>query len=95
MEIAILRNMGRASGRSRGRWACHATRCAVPGRRRGGDSSLGEMRATRIPISLVSLYLSSKPAWFGSIAWLALGPDLSTRGRYHPAIVRYEGGKMP
>jgi hypothetical protein len=45
-----------------------------------------------------SLYLSSKPAWFGSVAWPPIGPDVSggaahASGKAHkiPARVCYEG----
>jgi hypothetical protein len=42
-----------------------------------------------------SLYLRAKPAWFGTLAWPAFGPDLSPREGTIPAIVRYEGGRVP
>jgi hypothetical protein len=42
-----------------------------------------------------SLYLSTKPAWFGSLAWPAFGPDLSPMVGTIPAKVRYEGGTFP
>ncbi len=40
-----------------------------------------------------SLYLSSKPLWFGSLSWPAMGPDVS--GNKIPAQYCYEQGKMP
>jgi hypothetical protein len=42
----------------------------------------------------VSLYLSAKPAWFGSLAWPAFGLDLSPMVGTIPAKVRYEGGTV-
>lgn len=48
-----------------------------------------------------SMYLSSKPAFFGSTAWPAIGPDVTggndTSGHVHyiPAQVCFAQGKMP
>jgi len=39
-----------------------------------------------------SLYLSSKPSWWGSLAWPAIGSDLSPMVGTIPAKVRYESG---
>jgi hypothetical protein len=39
-----------------------------------------------------SLYLSAKPAWWGSLAWPPIGPDLSPMAGNIPAKQRYEGG---
>jgi hypothetical protein len=38
-----------------------------------------------------SLYLSSKPSWWGSLPWPAIGPDLSPMTGTIPAKQRYEG----
>lgn len=40
-----------------------------------------------------SLYLKSKPEWFGSLAWPAIGPDLSPPNGIIPAQWRYENQK--
>jgi hypothetical protein len=42
-----------------------------------------------------SLYLSSKPSWFGSVAWPPIGPDVSGLANKIPAQIRYEGGTAP
>jgi hypothetical protein len=39
-----------------------------------------------------SLYLRAKPAWFGALAWPAIGPDLSPMEGTIPAMVRYKDG---
>lgn len=46
----------------------------------GGDGS------TTLPLSL---YLPSKPSWFGSLAWPAIGPDLNPMASAIPAQQRY------
>jgi hypothetical protein len=38
-----------------------------------------------------SLYLSSKPSFFGGCSWPAIGPDLSPMVKTLPAKARYEG----
>jgi hypothetical protein len=38
-----------------------------------------------------SLYLTSKPSWWGSSPWPAIGPDLSPMGGSIPAEQRYNG----
>jgi hypothetical protein len=38
-----------------------------------------------------SLYLTSKPAWFGNLAWPPIGPDLSPMVSMIPAQARYMG----
>jgi hypothetical protein len=40
-----------------------------------------------------SLYLSQKPAWFGSLAWPAFGPDTAFENNKIPAQVRFEALK--
>jgi|GEM_PF-890409 len=42
-----------------------------------------------------SLYLASKPAWFGNVTWPAIGPDVSGLYAKIPAQVCFEQGKMP
>jgi Pectate lyase superfamily protein len=42
-----------------------------------------------------SLYLSSKPAWFGDLAWPAIGSDLSPMVGQIPAQARYKGLHFP
>jgi hypothetical protein len=46
-----------------------------------------------------SYYLSGKPAWFGSSAWPAFGPDLNNSAlavvTSIPAKTCYDQGKMP
>jgi hypothetical protein len=37
-----------------------------------------------------SLYLASKPSWFGSLAWPGIGPDVSGRYNDNPAKARWE-----
>jgi len=37
-----------------------------------------------------SLFLSAKPAWFGSVPWPPIGPDVSGRVNKIPAQLRYE-----
>jgi len=39
-----------------------------------------------------SLYLSSKPGWWGNLPWPAIGPDLNPRAGTIPAKQRYEVG---
>lgn len=39
-----------------------------------------------------SLYLSSKPAWWGNTPWPAIGPDVAGLVNKIPAQVRYEAG---
>jgi len=39
----------------------------------------------------VSLYLSSKPSFFGNCAWPSIGPDLNPMAGVLPAKARYEG----
>ncbi len=43
----------------------------------------------------LSLYLSSKPLWFGSVPFPPIGPDVSGYVNKIPAQVCYEQGKMP
>jgi hypothetical protein len=38
-----------------------------------------------------SLYLSTKPPWWGNLRWPAFGPDLSPMVGKIPAQLRYEG----
>lgn len=52
----------------------------------GGDAS------TTLP---PSFYLSAKPAWFGSVAWPPIGPDVSGLFNKTPAQVCFEQGAMP
>ena len=40
-----------------------------------------------------SLYLSQKPAWFGSLAWPAFGPDTAFENHKIPAQARFEAMK--
>jgi hypothetical protein len=40
-----------------------------------------------------SLYLSEKPAWFGSLAWPAFGPDATFESNKIPAQARFESMK--
>jgi len=40
-----------------------------------------------------SLYLSEKPAWFGSLAWPAFGPDTTFENNKIPAQARFEALK--
>ncbi len=47
----------------------------------GGDGS------TSLP---ASLYFSSKPAWWGNLAWPAIGPDLNPMNGTIPAKQRYD-----
>jgi peptidoglycan hydrolase-like protein with peptidoglycan-binding domain len=42
-----------------------------------------------------SLYLSSKPSWFGSLTWPAIGPDVSGLKNDIPAKYCYDRGLMP
>jgi hypothetical protein len=42
-----------------------------------------------------SLYLAAKPAFFGSLAWPAIGPDVSGYAGTIPAKERYEGRAIP
>jgi hypothetical protein len=39
-----------------------------------------------------SLYLTGKPAWFGSVPWPPLGPDVAGFTNKIPAQLRFEGG---
>jgi PKD repeat protein len=39
-----------------------------------------------------SLYLMSKPAWFGSVVWPPIGPDVAGYVQKIPAQVRFEAG---
>jgi hypothetical protein len=41
-----------------------------------------------------SLYLKSKPAWFGNLAWPAIGPDLSPMAGQIPAQARFRKGSL-
>jgi len=41
-----------------------------------------------------SLYLSSKPNWWGTLPWPAIGPDRSPLAGSIPAQVRYSGGTV-
>lgn len=41
-----------------------------------------------------SLYLTAKPAWFGSLAWPAIGPDLAPMTGKIPAEVRFQQSKV-
>jgi hypothetical protein len=41
-----------------------------------------------------SLYLSARPAWFGSLTFPPIGPDVSGYHQQIPAQVRYEGGDV-
>src|ERR1043166_6732291 len=38
-----------------------------------------------------SYYLSTKPAWFGSLPWPAYGPDVAVKTNSIPALARYNG----
>jgi len=42
-----------------------------------------------------SLYLSSEPAWYGSISWPSIGPDVKGYYNENPAEVCFEKGLMP
>jgi parallel beta-helix repeat protein len=42
-----------------------------------------------------SLYLSSKPLWWGTLPWPAIGPDLNPMAGTIPAKERYEGMNIP
>ncbi len=42
-----------------------------------------------------SLYLKEKPAWFGSLAWPAFGPDAAFEKNRIPAQVRFEALNKP
>jgi hypothetical protein len=42
-----------------------------------------------------SLYLSSKPSWWGNLRWPAFGPDLTPMIGMIPAQVRYMGATQP
>jgi hypothetical protein len=46
---------------------------------------------TALPASLYygTSYLPTPPAWWGSLDWPAIGPDLSTKNGSIPALVRY------
>jgi len=39
-----------------------------------------------------SFYLTSKPSWWGTLAWPPIGPDLTPVGGQIPAQVRFSGG---
>jgi hypothetical protein len=39
-----------------------------------------------------SLYLSAKPAWWGTMPWPPIGPDVTPMANKIPALVRYENG---
>jgi hypothetical protein len=39
-----------------------------------------------------SLYLASKPSWFGKVTFPPIGPDVSGHANKIPAQIRYEGG---
>jgi outer membrane biosynthesis protein TonB len=39
-----------------------------------------------------SLYLASKPSWFGKVPFPPIGPDVSGHANKIPAQIRYEGG---
>jgi hypothetical protein len=52
----------------------------------------GEVAALGLP---ASLYLSSKPAWFGNLAWPPIGPDVSGLATVIPAEQCYNQGLMP
>jgi len=39
-----------------------------------------------------SLYLTSKPSWWGTLAWPPIGPDLTPMSGQLPAQVRFNGG---
>ncbi|MBP7119023.1 peptidoglycan-binding protein, partial [Candidatus Woesebacteria bacterium] len=42
-----------------------------------------------------SLYLSSKPSWFGNLVWPPIGPDVSGKVNDIPAKYCYDRGSMP
>jgi hypothetical protein len=48
---------------------------------------LAELGGASLP---KSLYLTEKPAWFGSLAWPAFGPDAAFEKNRIPAQVRFE-----
>jgi hypothetical protein len=54
----------------------------------GEPGCQGISPATTIP---ASLYRQSKPVWFGSVAWPAIGPDVSGYAMKIPAQLRFEG----
>jgi len=41
-----------------------------------------------------SLYLADKPSWFGSVAWPAIGPDVSGMSNKLPAQLCYESNNL-
>jgi len=42
-----------------------------------------------------SLYLTSKPSWWGNLPWPAIGPDLNPMAGTIPAEARYNGQSYP
>jgi hypothetical protein len=58
----------------------------------GEPGCQGSNAATTLP---ASLYLASKPAWFGTVSWPAIGPDVSGMYAKIPAQVCFERGEMP
>jgi len=58
----------------------------------GEPGCQGSNGATTLP---ASLYLASKPAWFGNVSWPAIGPDVSGMYAKLPAQVCFERGEMP
>ncbi len=42
-----------------------------------------------------SLYLTTKPSWFGNTSWPLIGPDVAGYTNKNPAQLCYEQGKMP
>ncbi len=42
-----------------------------------------------------SLYLTSKPSWWGNLSWPAIGPDLNPMVGLIPAQARYQGQSYP
>jgi hypothetical protein len=41
-----------------------------------------------------SLYLTSKPSWFGTVAWPPIGPDVSGMANELPAQLCYETSNL-
>jgi hypothetical protein len=42
-----------------------------------------------------SLYLTAKPAWFGSVSWPPIGPDVPSLNEKIPAQLRFENLSNP